>query len=136
MNDKKSSKLRGKKAKVLRDDANPSRILRNLGDNEVFYFYYSIGKPAGESARSLADFADKTKIVKLDTLVFHKHRNDFKNWIFHTIGDKKLAATIGKIRFNDERLRAAIVGAIENRMQELKQSTLIFQVQDGIVITN
>ena len=57
------------------------RILRTLNNEEAFYFYENINKPTGQSARNLNEFLEKVKSVKLESLVFHLERNDFKNWI-------------------------------------------------------
>ena len=61
------------------------RTLRTLNNEEAFYFYENINKPTGQSARSLNEFLEKIKSVKLESLVFHLERNDFKNWIKNTL---------------------------------------------------
>jgi hypothetical protein len=42
-------------------EPNMDRILRTLSDQESFYFYKAVGRPIGEKAVSLVDFATKIK---------------------------------------------------------------------------
>jgi len=67
------------KSRGLEVNAEAIRILRTVKDEEAFYFYEAIGKPTGESARSLSDFLEKIKSVKLESLLFHLQEETSKN---------------------------------------------------------
>lgn len=100
------------------------RILRTLKEEESFYFYDSIGKPTGENAGSLFDFHEKIKSAKLESLVFHLQRKDFKNWVNKTLGDSKLARRIGRIHPScDDNLRGKMCSTIEKRIKELREAS-------------
>jgi hypothetical protein len=107
------------------------RILRTLGNEQAFYFYEAIGKPTGESARSLSDFLGKARSVRLETLLFHLRRKDFQNWIEKTLGDQGLARKINRIpRLNNDDTRKKICRSIENRIRKLQASSISFLVND------
>jgi len=134
-----SPKLKKKKSEEnqnLEVDQKAVKILRNLKNEEAFHFYENIGKPTGERAESLSDFAKKVNTVKLESLRFHLERKDFQRWMEETLGDAKLAEMIGKIApTNDERLRAKIKEVIGNRLQELKDAYVTIDVRDELTIT-
>jgi len=118
---KVSKKIGKRDVKV---DTKAAVTLRTLGNEEAFYFYENIGKPTGESARSLRDLLERTKSVKLESLFFHHKRSDFKNWIENTLEDSKLAKRLEKIPVAyDEKLRAKIRSAILNRLNELEKTS-------------
>jgi len=105
------------------------RTLRTLNNEEAFYFYETIGKPTGQSARSLNEFLDKIKSVKLESLVFHLQRKDFKNWIANTLGDPKLAQKIQMLPTeHKDQLRTLICTTVEARLKELEGTSV--QVND------
>jgi len=113
------------------------RILRTVGDKEVFYFYEAIGKPTGESARSLSDFFEKIKSVNSESLLFHLQRKDFQNWIEKTLGDSKLARGIGRMRpSHNEDLRLKIRATVENRMAELQAASLTLRVSEDLAVAS
>jgi len=134
MSTKKKKTPKNRKSKI-RIDA--SRVLRTVSENEAFYFYEDIGKPTGENARNLADFLEKIKSAKLETLIFHHQRKDFKNWIEKTLGDSELAKKIEKIAPScDDKLRTRIQATIENRLKELKGATVTLWINDNITIAS
>jgi hypothetical protein len=124
---KRNTSSKNKKTKdknYLKVDKETVKILRTVGDREVFYFYESIGKPTGEIARNLPDFLDKVKSVNLESLVFHLQRNDFQNWVEKVLGDFKLAAKLGRISSSDTKnIRMNICTTVDNRIKELKESS-------------
>jgi hypothetical protein len=119
----------------LEVDAGAIRILRTVKDAEAFYFYEAIGKPTGESARSLSDFVEKMKSVKLESLAFHLQRKDFQNWIKKTLGDSKLAQKMDRILppYNNE-LRTKIHATVENRIKELRGTPLTLIVSEDLAV--
>jgi hypothetical protein len=113
------------------------KILRTVGNEEAFYFYEDIGKPTGESARSLSDFLEKVKSVKLKSLMFHLQRKDFQNWINKILGDSKLARKIGRIPpAHDEGLRTKIQEVVEGRIKELGEAPLTLLVGEDLAVVS
>jgi len=132
----KLKKKKGEENQNLEVDQKAVKILRNLKNEEAFNFYENIGKPTGESAQSLSDFAKKVNTIKLESLQFHLERKDFQRWMEETLGDSKLAEMIGKITpTNDEKLRAKIKEVLGNRLQELKDAYVTIEVRDELTIT-
>jgi hypothetical protein len=126
-------KRKAQKSPSLEVNTEAIRILRTVSDEEAFYFYEAVGKPTSESARSLSEFLEKTKTVKLESLLFHLQRKDFENWIKKTLGDSKLARKIEKISpSNDEALRTKIQSNIESRLKELKQASIPLLVNENL----
>lgn len=114
--------------KVRRQDmivhAKATRTLKALGNEEAFRFYEDVGKPTGESARSLRDFLERIESVKLESLIFHLTRNDFKNWVENTLEDSELARRLEKIPVaHNDRLRKKICSTVRNRLKELEKTT-------------
>jgi len=134
-NQKKKKLLQ--KGKSLEIDKEAIRIMRTVKDEEAFYFYEALGKPTGESARSLPDYLGKIKSVKLESLLFHLERKDFQNWIKKTLGDPKLARKLDRIKpsYNDN-LRTKIHAAVENRIKELRGASLELLVSEDLVIAS
>lgn len=121
-----------RKRQNLEVDAESARALRTVKDQEVFYFYEAVGKPTGEIARSLPDFLNKVKIVKSESLVFHLQRKDFQNWVANTLGDSKLAEKLGRISpSDDENVRMNVCRTVDNRIEELRESSLAISIQDN-----
>jgi hypothetical protein len=111
------------------------KILRTVKDEEAFYFYEALGKPTGESAKSLSDFLGKTKSVKLESLLFHLQRKDLQNWIKKTLGDSKLAKKIDEIQPScNENLRTKIHATVENRIEELQEAQLTLLVSEDLPV--
>lgn len=101
------------------------RTLRTLNNEEAFYFYENINKPTGQSARSLNEFLEKVKSVKLESLVFHLERNDFKNWIKNTLEDPKLAQKIEMLPIeHKDQLRTNICITIQAYLKELEGNSV------------
>jgi hypothetical protein len=135
--------LRTRKKRKIGKNSGPEsetkagRILRIVGNEEAFYFYESIGKPTGQSARSLSDFLEKTKFVSMESLQFHLQRKDFQNWIEKTLGDSELAGRMGRIRpSHNEDLRLRIRTTIENRMAELQAAPLTLLANEGLAVAS
>jgi hypothetical protein len=135
MSSKIEKKRKIQKRQHLEGNAEATKILRSLNQKEAFYFYEDIGKPTGESARSLSDFLEKTKSVKLKSVLFHLQRKDFQNWIKETLGDSKLARRIGRINPSyDDDLRKKIHSTIENRIKELGGASVTLLVNEDLIV--
>jgi len=107
-------------------DNKAMRTRRALSDEEAFHFYETMDKPTGQSAKNLHEFQDKIKSVKLESLVFHLERKDFKNWIENTIGDQELAKKIEMIPAkHDEKLRMKMQTTVRNRLKELEETPMM-----------
>lgn len=133
MSSKIQKKRRTQKSRGLEVNTEAIKILRMVKDEEAFYFYEDTGKPTGESAKSLSDFLEKIKTVKLESLQFHLQRKDFQNWIKKTLGDSKLARKIERISpSNDEALRTKIQSNIESRLKELKEASIPLLVNENL----
>ena len=133
----KKANIREKPQKDHGLKVNPKAIrnLKTLKNEEAFYFYEAVGKPTGLNARNLPDFLEKVKSVKLESLLFHLQRGDFKNWIENALGDPKLAKNIEKIPLShDERLRMKIRTAVESRLRE-SETSITFQMNNDIPVT-
>ena len=125
------------KSRGLEVNAEAIKILRTVKDEEAFYFYEAIGKPTGESARSLSDFLEKIKSVKLESLLFHLQRKDFQNWIKKTLGDSKLALKMDGIPPSyDDDLRTKIHATVENRIKELRDASLTLLVSEDLAVVS
>jgi hypothetical protein len=119
----------GKSKKRLEVDKGKVAVLKDSGENKAFFFYEAIGKPIGESANNLTEFLSKLDTVKQESLEFHMQRQDFRNWIDKSLGNRKLAEKIGRIRsWNDKNLRGRIQTTIK---RHLRQSG---NVRSGMVV--
>jgi len=128
---------RKKKKQPLEVSAGAVKILRALNDKEAFHFYENIGKPTGQSAKSLSDFLEKIKSVKLESLVFHLQRKDFQNWFKETLGDYELARKIEKILPSQNvDIRKKIHSTIENRMKELGEESITLLVSEDLPVVS
>ncbi len=108
-------------------EENALKLLRTVGDGEAFHFYAALGQPTGEKAANLREFLEKTKTVKLESLLFHLQRKDIQTWLQKTIGDLELARKIGRIRVShDDRVRMKIGAVIESRLKELREENSEF----------
>jgi hypothetical protein len=99
------------------------KILREVPQNNAFYFFNDISKYSGRHARSLIVFFNKLKTIDKTSVDFHFKRRDFENWIRSTIGDTYLANEIAKISesIDEEDLLTQICQIIEKRLKDLKQ---------------
>lgn len=130
-------KRKAQKSPGLEVNTEAIRILRTVSDEEAFYFYEAVGKPTSESARSLSEFLEKTKTVRLESLLFHLQRKDFENWIKKTLGDSKLARRIGRIvPSHDDNLRTKIQATIKNHIEELRGATLTLLVNEDLAVVS
>jgi len=128
---------RKKKKQPLEVSAGAVKILRALNDKEAFHFYENIGKPTGQSARSLSDFLEKIKSVKMESLLFHLQRKDFQNWFKETLGDYELAKKIEKILpSNNVDLRKKIYSTVENRVKELSEEHITLLVSEDLPVVS
>ena len=134
---KTRKKRKTQKSRGLEVNAEAIRILRILRDEEAFYFYEAIGKPTGENARSLSDFLEKIKSVKLESLLFHLQRKDFQTWIKKILGDSKLARKMDGIPpSHDDDLRTKIHATVENRIKELRGAPLTLLVNEDLAVVS
>ena len=130
----KAKRSAGKKQDVLVSEQ-AVKILRNVNDSEAFHFYENVGKPTGESAKSLSDFLKVVDTIKLESLRFHAERKDFQAWFKETLKDNELAEKIDNIAsMDDEQLRERIHGVVEQRLQELKDAFVSFEVREELAI--
>ena len=137
MSPKIQKKRKTQKSRGLEVNAEATKILRTVRDEEAFYFYETIGKPTGENARSLSDFLEKMKSVKLESLLFHLQRKDFQTWIKKTLGDSKLARKMDGIpSSHDDDLRTKIHATVENRIKELRGTSLTLLVSEGLAVVS
>lgn len=132
---KNRKKTEGRHRQSLEVDTKAVKTLRTVGDHEAFYFYEAVGKPTGEIARNLSDLLDKVKSVKSESLIFHLRRGDFQNWIEKILGDSKLAEKLRTISSsNSSDARMSIYEAIENRIKELRESSVLVQVHENSTV--
>jgi len=129
----RNKKTRNNSSRAL--DVNSDRILRTVKDPEAFYFYEAIGKPTGEVARNLHDFAERVKSVRKESLLFHSQRSDFPNWVEKILGDSRLAEQLRQISpSNSVDVRTTICRTVENRLDELKQVAPTVMVDQNTAI--
>jgi len=130
-------KRKTQKKRSLEISTEATRILRTVNDEQAFYFYEDFGKPTGENAKSLSDFLEKTKSVKLESLLFHLQRKDFKNWIEKTLGDLELARKLERIpHSSNENLRTRIQTILENRIKELRKASTTLLVKEELALAS
>jgi hypothetical protein len=129
----RNKKTRNNSSRAL--DVNSDRILRTVKDPEAFYFYEAIGKPTGEVARNLHDFAERVKSVRKESLLFHSQRSDFPNWVEKILGDSRLAEQLRQISpSNSVDVRTTLCRTVENRLDELKQVAPTVMVDQNTAI--
>jgi hypothetical protein len=131
-NNKHFSKTHRMDTPSVRVNARAVRFMRTVGEEEAFFFYETLGKPTGASAKSIYDFLDKAKTISLESLVFHLQRGDFQNWIAKILGDSELAENLGKIScLNNPSLRVDVCRVLENRLKEVKtEQSLVISIGD------
>lgn len=137
MSSKNKKRAKSRKQQNSEIDMDAVKILRTVRDQEAFYFYEAVGKPTGEIAKNLLDFLDKVKSVKSESLTFHLQRRDFQNWVDKILGDSKLAAKLEGIspsNSDSDDVRMNIYKTIENRINELKESSVQIRVVDNSAV--
>lgn len=110
----------------------PAAGRKFTGDSEAFHFIKSISFvfPTHHEAGSLREFADKLKLVSVDSIYFHmfearlrleKGGNDFSLWLETAANNKPLADKLSRLdpyTFTSEGLRKTLVMLVE---QEIKK---------------
>jgi hypothetical protein len=133
-----NKEVRSRKVIARARPAKAIRTLRTLSNEEAFRFYEDIGKPTGEHARSLRDFLGRIESVKLESLIFHLKKNDFKNWVVNTLEDPKLGKKLEKIHVtHGNNLRAEVCSVVRDRLRELDVTSdpVTFYVVEPATIT-
>jgi hypothetical protein len=134
---KQSKQVKATRKGRVRVDDGAMKTLRSLSNEEAFRFYEDVDKPTGETATSLQDFLQQVETVKLESLIFHLKRNDFKNWVEDTLKDSKLAMKLAKMPVtNDNRVRTQICSMVRERLKELEassESLSIFVAEPAVV---
>jgi hypothetical protein len=133
---KNKKKDKPQRKRVTEVNMKSTRMLRAVDNREAFYFYEALGKPTGQSARSLPEFLVMAKSVKLESLLFHLQRKDFQNWIKETLGDTKLARAMGKIPSNDKDIRTRICATVESRLEELGKTPATLLVDTDLTVSS
>jgi sporulation protein YlmC with PRC-barrel domain len=98
------------------------KILSQVPKENEFRFYIGIDQNTGETAEDLETFAEKLEEIDIDSVKFHFQRNDFQEWIEHTVGDDVLAKEISQInkQLFDEDIREKLVMTVKARIAKLK----------------
>ncbi len=99
----------------MAEKKNSKGLLEDVAENEAFLL------ANGAKLKNLKELLETLKQISEQTFRHHvtENRNDFANWLRHSVGDVELADTIEKIAAKDETIRA-----IENRIAELEDSGL------------
>lgn len=105
--------------------AESGRILRNVPDENAFYFYKMLHYYLDVKARNLAEFFEQLRTIDADSIAFHVSRGDFGNWFRTTLGDAGLAgsvSTLGEngVRDSGEELRTKVANMVQTRLTNLK----------------
>jgi phage anti-repressor protein len=129
------TKKQASKKQDLEVNQEAVKILRNVSNSEAFHFYENVGKPTGESAKSLLEFLNVVNTIKLESLQFHLERKDFQAWFKETLKDYELAERIESISpANKEKLRTKIHEIVERRLQELRDTFITIEVKEELAI--
>jgi len=91
---------------------------KSVRPEKGFHFYEGIGKPTGQIALSLEDFAKKVRMVSIVSLEFHQDRGDFAKWIRDIFDENSLVATIENLKERGENLRRKIAEITERFEQD------------------
>src|ERR1700730_1412458 len=75
-------------------------ILRNVPDENAFYFYVGEGSPSGLKATSLREFLAQVEIADPSSVTFHARRGDFEKWV-RMLGDPTLGKQLGTVSSQD-----------------------------------
>jgi len=106
---------------------NGLNLLHVVPPENVFQFFTDFEKNTGITAGSTVEFAEKIQMVPVQSVAFHFQRQDFQRWFETTVGDKELAKRIDKVNIwvhDDEKLRRNLSETVQNRITELKQSSM------------
>ena len=112
----------GKKFNAL---SQPLNLPNTVPFENSFQFYTELGKNTGITASSTVEFAEKLRIIPIQSVTFHFQRQDFQRWFKIVIGDEKLAERIDQINVwihPDENLRKELSETVQNRVTELTKS--------------
>jgi hypothetical protein len=100
-----------------------SDILRNVPDENAFYFYVGEGTPSGLKASSLREFLAQVEIADPNSVKFHARRGDFEKWV-RMLGDPTLAKQLGTVSSQDltpEELKMKMLRVIRMRVGKLRK---------------
>ena len=120
---KKPSEGKTESAKKVKP-LNAFRILRELTENEAFYFSTSVGDYTGERATSLSDFVRKIREVDIKSIEFHLYRGDLEKWFTQTLEDKELAQETESLQeqnLTGESLRKKLYSIVSIRYKHLER---------------
>jgi len=98
-------------------------ILRNVPDENAFYFYKGEGSPSGLKATSLREFLAQVEIADPASVQFHAQRGDFENWV-RMLGDPTLAKqlqTVSSQNLSPEELKSKMLRVIRMRVGKLRK---------------
>ncbi len=100
-----------------------SKILGAVPFEHGFHFTTGNGVYTGNTAISLADFAQKLETVDVDSILFHYPRGDFQKWIDDTLGDKQLANQMCFIKtsISGEELRNQLIKLVQKRINGFRE---------------
>lgn len=93
------------------------RLLRPLPPDRAFHFFEG-GRYINLSAHSLMELYEVVQIVPEKSIVQHLENGDLERWVAETVGDRKLAGEISKIKA-DADVRKALSEKIGARINEL-----------------
>jgi alpha-amylase len=99
------------------------KLLVTVPFDKGFHFKVESGAYTGLTATSLFEFAEKVKVVDVNSILFHYPRGDFQNWVENTVGDKELANRFCFVRtgLSGESLRNQLLKITQKRIRELKK---------------
>ena len=100
-----------------------AKILRELPQDQAFYFYRDVEEPTGTSANSLVEFTDSIKTIEVASLEFHMNRGDFEKWVT-MLGDETLSQQIAHLKqenFHGDKLRKRLQQITRLRLGFLKK---------------
>jgi len=100
-----------------------AEILRNVPDENAFYFYVGEGSPSGLKASSLREFLAQAEIADPASVSFHAGRGDFEKWV-RMLGDPTLAKqlqTVSSQNLSPEELKTKMLRVIRMRVGKLRK---------------
>ena len=120
-------RILSKTISISRDRAKNQSPFAPVSFEEGFHFFAGSYKYSGFTATSLFEFAEKIKIVPVQSITYHMHREDFQKWFRNIVRDEMLAKRIEWIKkwpfySSDEDLRKEIYKAVSSRIQELEKT--------------
>jgi hypothetical protein len=101
--------------------ANKQIILRSITFEKGFHFFNTNMDYTGITATSLCEFEEKLKIISVQSVEYHFHRQDFRKWINNIIGDDELATRITRLdtHLASEELRKELLKILQQRLREV-----------------